>query len=90
MCIHICIYSRLNYARNSAPENREMESEMRANLDTLAKLAREGVITIEHLEACKMKAELLDAKGPALPMLNVKWFRGGLLFEAHRLVYYSG
>jgi hypothetical protein len=49
----------------SAPEGRDVEEDVRASLATLGRLAAEGVITVEHLEACKVQAELLDAGGLA-------------------------
>lgn len=49
----------------SAPEGRDVEEDVRASLATLGRLAAEGVITVEHLEFCKVQAELRDAGGLA-------------------------
>ena len=40
------------------------------------------------LEPCLYQANLLEETA-LIKQLNVQWFRGGLVFEAHRLLYHS-
>ena len=49
-------------------------------------------MTLKHLEACKIKAELLDAKGPTLPILKTTYSTirlqyGKINLQSQRLFY---
>jgi len=49
----------------------------------------EGQALLSHMPGTWLLKRLVAKKVIGIPLSNVKRFRGGLVFKAHRLVYHS-